>query len=74
MDIVVKQEYQSDIVDELRNIKIGEVGKKLFSIPGDYALFDTALEAAIETSTDQSPLQEQIVYKDQVLDAQAANE
>ena len=74
LNIVVKQEYQSDIVDELRNIEIGEVGKKLFSIPGDYALFDTALEAAIETSTDQSPLQEQIVYKDQVLDAQAANE
>ncbi len=74
LNIVVKQEYQSDIVDELRNIEIGEVGKKLFSIPGDYALFDTALEAAIETSTDQSPLQEQIVYKGQVLDAQAANE
>ncbi len=74
LNIVVKQEYQSDVVDELRNIKIGKVGKKLFSIPGDYALFDTALEAAIETSTDQSPLQEQIVYKGQVLDAQAANE
>ncbi len=46
LDIVVKQEYQNDIVDELRNIKVGEVSKKMFIVPNDYALFDAAVETA----------------------------
>jgi hypothetical protein len=46
LDIVVKQEYQSDVVDELRNITVGKVSKKLFSIPKDYVLFDSALNTA----------------------------
>ncbi len=48
LDIVVKQEYQNDVVDELRNIKVGKVSKKLFSIPKDYALFDTTLQTAMQ--------------------------
>ena len=46
LDIVVKQEYQNDIVDELRNIKVGKVSKKLFIVPKDYALFDTSVQTA----------------------------
>ena len=44
LDIVVRQEYQSDIVDELQNIKVGEVKKGLFTVPENYTLFDTSLE------------------------------
>ena len=43
LDIVVKQEYQSDIVDELQNIKVGKVNKKLFTVPENYTLFDSSL-------------------------------
>jgi hypothetical protein len=46
LDIVVKQEYQHDIVDELRNIEVGKVNKKLFAVPEDYALFDSAVQTA----------------------------
>ena len=46
LDVVVKQEYQNDIVDELRNIKPGKVSKNLFGIPKDYVVFDTALKTA----------------------------
>jgi len=48
LDIVVKQEYQDDVVDELRNIKVGKVSKKLFSVPKDYALFDTTVQTAMQ--------------------------
>jgi hypothetical protein len=40
LDIVIKQQYQDDIVDELRNIKVGNVDRKLFVIPENYTLFD----------------------------------
>ena len=46
LDIVVKQEYQDDIVDELRNIEVGKVNKALFAVPKDYALFDSAVQTA----------------------------
>ena len=39
LGIVVKQEYQDGVVDELRNIKLGNVSKKLFETPKDYSLF-----------------------------------
>ena len=55
LDIVVKQEYQNDVVDELRNIKVGEVSKKLFLVPKDYALFDTS-----EQTTQQVDVNAQI--------------
>ncbi|PCJ87146.1 MAG: hypothetical protein COA54_06470 [Thiotrichaceae bacterium] len=48
LDIVVKQEYQNDVVDELRNIKVEKVSKKLFSVPKDYALFDTTVQTAMQ--------------------------
>lgn len=53
LDIVVKQEYQNDVVDELRNIKVGEVSNKLFIVPKDYALFDTSVQTAkqVDVST-----------------------
>jgi len=46
LDIVIKQEYQNDIVDELRNIEVGTVNKALFTVPEDYALFDTSVQTA----------------------------
>jgi len=52
LDIVVKQEYQNDVVDELRNITIDKVSKKLFSVPKDYALFDTSLKTAQQQKVD----------------------
>ena len=48
LDIVVKQQYQDDVVDELRNITVGKVSKKLFTIPDDYKQFDTSLKAVQE--------------------------
>lgn len=44
LDIVVKQEYQDNVVDELRNIKIGKVSEKLFVTPKDYSLFNKPLD------------------------------
>jgi hypothetical protein len=46
LDIVVKQEYQNDVVDELRSIKVGEINKELFAVPKDYVLFDTSVQTA----------------------------
>lgn len=46
LDIVVKQEYQNDIVDELQNIKVGKVKKSLFTIPKGYEKFDTSIQTA----------------------------
>lgn len=48
LDIVVKQQYQDDVVDELRNITIGKVGKKLFIVPEGYKQFDASMEIAKE--------------------------
>jgi hypothetical protein len=44
LDIVVKQEYQNNVVDELRNIKLGKVSKKLFVTPKGYSLFNQPLD------------------------------
>jgi len=54
LDIVVKQEYQNDVVDELRNIEVGKVDKKLFAIPKDYALFDSMVQTAHQNEADAS--------------------
>ena len=53
LDVVVKQEYQNDAIDELRNIKVGEVSKMKFSVPKGYTLFEPAENSA------QQALQEQ---------------
>ena len=46
LDIVVKQQYEDNVVDELRNISVGKVSKKLFVIPKDYSKFDSSTETA----------------------------
>jgi hypothetical protein len=46
LDIVVKQQYKDNVVDELRNISVGKVSKKLFVIPKDYTKFDSSSETA----------------------------
>ena len=43
LDIVVRQQYQHDIIDELQNIKVGNVAGELFSIPKDYTVFESML-------------------------------
>ena len=53
LDIVVKQEYQNDVIDELRNIKVGKVSKKLFVVPENYTLLDTALNTAQQHEVDR---------------------
>lgn len=40
LDIVVKQQYEDNVIDELRNISVGKVSKKLFVIPKDYTQFE----------------------------------
>jgi len=50
LDIVVKQDYQNNIVDELRNIKVGKVSEKLFTVPEDYVLFVPSTKTAQEKS------------------------
>jgi len=52
LDIVVKQEYQSDVIDELRNIEVGKVDKGLFTVPKDYALYDSSVHTAQQKKTD----------------------
>jgi len=51
LDIVVKQEFQSDVVDELRNIKVGKVSKTLFTVPKNFALFDAPVQTAMQGSS-----------------------
>ena len=46
LDVVVKQEYQNDVVDELRNIEVGMVNKQKFVIPEDYVLFEPSISTA----------------------------
>ncbi len=55
LDIVVKQQYQNDVIDELRNIKVGKVSKKLFAVPEDYTLYDDSLQTATQQNTDRQP-------------------
>jgi len=45
LDIVVKQQYEDDVIDELRNISVGKVSKKLFVIPKGYTQFESAPKA-----------------------------
>ncbi len=40
LDIVVKQQYENNVIDELRNISVGKVSKKLFAIPEGYKPFE----------------------------------
>lgn len=46
LDIVVKQQYQSDVIDELKNIKVEKIDAGLFSVPESYRLFDDAIKTA----------------------------
>jgi len=46
LDIVVRQQYEDNVIDELRNISVGKVSKKLFVIPKDYTQFKPAPVAA----------------------------
>lgn len=46
LDIVVRQQYEDDAIDELRNISVGKVSKKLFVIPKDYTRFEPSLKTS----------------------------
>lgn len=45
LDIVVKQQYEDNVIDELRNISVGKVSKKLFAIPKGYTPFEAPAKA-----------------------------
>ncbi len=45
LDIVVKQQYEDNVIDELRNISVGKVSKKLFTIPKGYTPFEAPVKA-----------------------------
>lgn len=40
LDIVVRQQYQDDVIDELKNIKVGKVSKDLFAVPDGFTPFE----------------------------------
>jgi len=44
LDIVVRQQYEDNVIDELRNISLAKVSKKLFVIPKGYTRFKSSLE------------------------------
>jgi hypothetical protein len=46
LDIVVRQQYEDNVIDELRNISLAKVSKKLFVIPKGYTRFKSSLETA----------------------------
>ena len=48
LDIVVKQQYKDDVIDELKNIEVGEVSKGLFAVPEKYTLFETDIKTAMQ--------------------------
>jgi hypothetical protein len=48
LDIVVKQQYENDVIDELQNIKVNKVNKALFTIPDGYTLYD-AVDKTMKT-------------------------
>ncbi len=69
LDIVVKQEYQSDIIDELRNIKIGKLSEALFTVPEHFVLYD------VKPKVLQAQIQEQSAPDEtQVFEAQVSND
>jgi len=63
LDIVVKQQYQNDVIDELRNIEVGKLSSKLFSVPDDYTLFDADVDAALQDSEVQLAPKKKVVSK-----------
>lgn len=50
LDIVVKQEYQDGVIDELRNIDVGDISRELFTIPKGYRVYDADLMSQSQVS------------------------
>jgi len=46
LDIVVRQQFGDEFVDELRNIKVGKVKQAMFEVPEGYSAVDAPLETA----------------------------
>jgi hypothetical protein len=53
LDVVVKQEYKNDVVDELRNIEVGDFSKTKFLIPKDYVLFDPLINSVQQVAVEK---------------------
>lgn len=51
LDIVVKQQYQDNVIDELKNIRVGKVSKKLFSVPDDFVPYQAPENTARREQT-----------------------
>ena len=63
LDIVVKQQYQNDVIDELRNIEVGKVSSNLFSVPDDYTLFEADVDAVTQDNDIQQAPKNKVVSK-----------
>ena len=68
LDIVVKQQYQNDIVDELRNIKVDKVSKKLFSVPEGYRQFDEVMSEQQEAAQEAAQAEQARLEQEQSRD------
>ncbi len=55
LDIVVRQQFRDDYVDELRNIEVTRVESAMFEIPDGYEPYTETVQTAEETTTDRSP-------------------
>lgn len=53
LDIVVRQQYRDDFVDELRNIKVKAVKEAMFVVPEDYEIYEDLVQTAQKSDLGQ---------------------
>jgi len=53
LDIVVRQQYSDDFVDELRNIKVKTVKEAMFVVPKGYTIFKDSVQTAQKSDLGQ---------------------
>ena len=53
LDIVVRQQYQDDFVDELRNINVKKVEEAMFTVPKGYEVYEESVQTAQGSGLEQ---------------------
>ncbi len=53
LDIVVRQQYQDDFVDELRNINVKKVKEAMFKVPEGYTVYEDSVQTAQQSELGQ---------------------
>ncbi len=51
LDIVVRQQYRNDVIDELKNIKVGNIDKNLFTVPEGFVPYQEPVSAPQQEKT-----------------------